>query len=182
MVCCLSWYLTITVDMLSSELTSLQFVLFQPYTQCKPICQSVIMQKHVLLFKQSNSNDVKSPAFSRASIEQSGTNLNYCDLSKHGRNVKVKAIGIVHNYIMLANCWNHDQMSMSNVSMSYGVHKKVFLTHARYCQYIPMYSTNHVYLHRFSRLEFAFAFKTQNAPWLSRFKRVLFTDRFQFAF
>ena len=30
--------------------------------------------------------------------------------------------------------------------------------------------------------DFAFAFKTQNAPCVSRFKRVLFTDRFQFAF
>ena len=29
---------------------------------------------------------------------------------------------------------------------------------------------------------FAFAFKTQNAPYVSRFKRVLFSDRFQFAF
>ena len=28
---------------------------------------------------------------------------------------------------------------------------------------------------------FAFAFKTQNAPCVSRFKRVLFSDRFQFA-
>ena len=30
--------------------------------------------------------------------------------------------------------------------------------------------------------DFAFAFKTQNAPCVSRFKRVLFSDRFQFAF
>ena len=30
--------------------------------------------------------------------------------------------------------------------------------------------------------EFAFAFKTQDAPCVSRFKRVLFSDRFQFAF
>ena len=30
--------------------------------------------------------------------------------------------------------------------------------------------------------DFAFAFKTQNAPCASRFKRVLFSDRFQFAF
>ena len=29
---------------------------------------------------------------------------------------------------------------------------------------------------------FAFAFKTQNAPCVSRFKRVLFSERFQFAF
>ena len=30
--------------------------------------------------------------------------------------------------------------------------------------------------------DFAFAFKKQNAPCVSRFKRVLFSDRFQFAF
>ena len=30
--------------------------------------------------------------------------------------------------------------------------------------------------------DFAFAFKTQNAPCVSRFKRILFSDRFQFAF
>ena len=30
--------------------------------------------------------------------------------------------------------------------------------------------------------DFVFAFKTQNAPCVSRFKRVLFSDRFQFAF
>ena len=30
--------------------------------------------------------------------------------------------------------------------------------------------------------DFAFAFKTQNAPCVSRFKRVLFSGRFQFAF
>ena len=30
--------------------------------------------------------------------------------------------------------------------------------------------------------DFAFAPKTQNAPCVSRFKRVLFSDRFQFAF
>ena len=30
--------------------------------------------------------------------------------------------------------------------------------------------------------DFAFAFKTQNTPCVSRFKRVLFSDRFQFAF
>ena len=30
--------------------------------------------------------------------------------------------------------------------------------------------------------DFAFAFKTQNAPCISRLKRVLFSDRFQFAF
>ena len=30
--------------------------------------------------------------------------------------------------------------------------------------------------------DFAFAFKTQNVPCVSRFKRILFSDRFQFAF
>ena len=30
--------------------------------------------------------------------------------------------------------------------------------------------------------DFAFALKTQNAPCVSRFKRVLLSDRFQFAF
>ena len=30
--------------------------------------------------------------------------------------------------------------------------------------------------------DFAFAIKTQNAPCVSRFKRVLLSDRFQFAF
>ena len=30
--------------------------------------------------------------------------------------------------------------------------------------------------------DFAFALKTQNAPCVSRFKRILFSDRFQFAF
>ena len=30
--------------------------------------------------------------------------------------------------------------------------------------------------------DFAFTFKTQNAPCVSRFKRVLLSDRFQFAF
>ena len=30
--------------------------------------------------------------------------------------------------------------------------------------------------------DFAFAFKTQNAPCVSRFKRVLLSDRYQFAF
>ena len=37
--------------------------------------------------------------------------------------VKVKTTGIVHNFIILANCWNHDRRSMSNGSMSYNVHK-----------------------------------------------------------
>ena len=31
-------------------------------------------------------------------------------------------------------------------------------------------------------IDFAFAFKMQNAPCVSRFNRVLFSDRFQFAF
>ena len=32
---------------------------------------------------------------------------------------KVKTTGLVHNFIILANCLNHDQRSMSNGSMSY---------------------------------------------------------------
>ena len=34
----------------------------------------------------------------------------------------------------------------------------------------------------FRVLDFAFVFKTQYAPCVSRFKRVLFSDRFQFVF
>ena len=34
--------------------------------------------------------------------------------------VKVKTTGIVHNFIILSNYWNHDQRSKSNGSMSYG--------------------------------------------------------------
>ena len=37
--------------------------------------------------------------------------------------VKVKATSLVHNFSLLANCWNHDRRSMSNGSMSYGVHE-----------------------------------------------------------
>ena len=44
-------------------------------------------------------------------------------LQKGQRKIKVKTIGIVHNFIILANCWNHDRRSMWNSSMSYGVHK-----------------------------------------------------------
>ena len=32
-------------------------------------------------------------------------------------------MGFVHNFIILANCWNNDRMSMLKGSMSYGVHK-----------------------------------------------------------
>ena len=50
---------------------------------------------------------------------------------------------------------------------------------------IEKYSTNHVYIIiifiDFRVCDFAFAFKTQNAPCVSRFKRILFSDRFQFA-
>ena len=37
--------------------------------------------------------------------------------------VKVKTTSPVHNFIILANCWNHNRWSMSNGSMSCGVHK-----------------------------------------------------------
>ena len=37
--------------------------------------------------------------------------------------------GLVHNFIILADCWNHDQRSKWKGSMSCGVHKKVFWTH-----------------------------------------------------
>ena len=43
----------------------------------------------------------------------------------HGR-VNVKATGLVHNFIILAKCWNHDWKSKSNGSMryhGYRVHK-----------------------------------------------------------
>ena len=35
----------------------------------------------------------------------------------------VKTTGLVHNFIILANCWNHDRKSMWNRSMTCGVHK-----------------------------------------------------------
>ena len=44
------------------------------------------------------------PTLSPASIGQSGNNSILCDLSKHQRKVKIKTIGLVHNYIILANC------------------------------------------------------------------------------
>ena len=47
----------------------------------------------------------------------------FVTLQKGQEKVKVKTTGLVHNVIILANCWNHDQMSMSNGSISYGVHK-----------------------------------------------------------
>ena len=47
----------------------------------------------------------------------------FVTLQKGQRKVKVKTTGLVHNFIILANCWNHERMSMSNGSMSYGVHK-----------------------------------------------------------
>ena len=52
-----------------------------------------------------------------------------CDLEK-GRKffvtlkkVKVKIIDLVHNFIILAICWNHDPSSMLNGSLSYDVQK-----------------------------------------------------------
>ena len=45
-----------------------------------------------------------------------------------------KITGLVHNFIIPANCWNHVWRSKSNGSMSYGVHKKVFCMDGRYYQ------------------------------------------------
>ena len=45
-------------------------------------------------------------------------------LQKYQEMIKVKTTGLVRNFIIPANCWNHDWMSKSNGSMSYGVHKK----------------------------------------------------------
>ena len=47
----------------------------------------------------------------------------FCDLEKRQNKVKVKTAGLVRTFIILANCWNHDRRSISNGSMSYGVHK-----------------------------------------------------------
>ena len=47
----------------------------------------------------------------------------FVTLQKGQEKVMVKTTDLVHNFFILANCWNHDQMSMSNGSMSYGVHK-----------------------------------------------------------
>ena len=47
-------------------------------------------------FNKVTPTESNPPAFSRASIAQSGTNLS-CDLSKYERNVNVKAIGTVMN-------------------------------------------------------------------------------------
>ena len=47
----------------------------------------------------------------------------FCDLAKFQEKVKVKTTGLVHNFIIPANCWNHDWWSKSNGSMKYGVQK-----------------------------------------------------------
>ena len=47
-------------------------------------------------------------------------NLN---LQKGQRKVKVKTVALVHNFIIIANGWNHDRKSISN--MSSGIHKVV---------------------------------------------------------
>ena len=54
--------------------------------------------------------------------------VTFVTLQNGQEKVKVNTTGIVHNFIILANCWNHDRRSKSNGSMSYGVHKKVFQT------------------------------------------------------
>ena len=52
----------------------------------------------------------------------------FMTLQKGQEKVMIKTTGLVHNFIIPSNCWNHDWMSKSNGSMSYGVHKKVFRT------------------------------------------------------
>ena len=46
--------------------------------------------------------------------------------TKNQQKVKIKTIGLAHNFIISANCWNHDWRSKSNSSRNYGVHKKCF--------------------------------------------------------
>ena len=50
-------------------------------------------------------------------------------LQKCQEKVKIKTTGLVRNFIIPANCWNHDWRSKSNGSMSYGVHEKVSDAH-----------------------------------------------------
>ena len=51
-----------------------------------------------------------------------------------------------------------------------------------YVEYMQLQYKSRLSFIDFRVCDFAFAFKTQNAPCVSRFKRVLFSDRFQFAF
>ena len=50
----------------------------------------------------------------------------FVTLQKGQEKVKVKTTGLVHNFIIPANFWNHDWRSKWNGLMSYGVHKKCF--------------------------------------------------------
>ena len=47
----------------------------------------------------------------------------FVTLRKGQEMVKGKTTGLVHNFIIPANCWNHDWRSKSNSLLSYGVHK-----------------------------------------------------------
>ena len=46
---------------------------------------------------------------------------NLCDHAKGQE--KIKTTILVHNFIIPANCWNHDRRSMLNGLISYSVHK-----------------------------------------------------------
>ena len=56
--------------------------------------------------------------------------------------------------------------------------------HKNVCRHQDIYPTVQItfIFIDFRVCDFAFAFKTQNAPCVSRFKRILCSDRFQFAF
>ena len=55
------------------------------------------------------------------------------------------------------------------------------ILYMNYCYILNTVQITFIFID-FRVCDFAFAFKTQNAPCVSRFKRVLFSDRFQFAF
>ena len=87
-----------------------------------------------------------------------------------------------------------------NIQSQHGILGKTFFTQRKWikveaciAEYVRIPSTHNEIFFRdtvqitfifidFRVCDFAFAFKTQNAPCVSRFKRVLFSDRFQFAF
>ena len=54
-------------------------------------------------------------------------------LQKRQGKVKVKTTNLMHNFIIPANCWNHDWRSKSNGSMGYRVHK-VTPVHGTMCK------------------------------------------------
>ena len=68
------------------------------------------------------------PAFSRASIVERGKNLSCLWRFKASKK------GLVHNFIILANCWNHDWRPKSNGSIELWCPQKMFRTHSRYYQ------------------------------------------------